>query len=108
MSQGLGRVPRRSRVPPLPRDAGRVALLRRSLALQRLAIGQPPQDDLLEFSPGEVPGDPRDDPPAPLPIRMSPPHWTRTNHRAFANSTGPTLVRVGYTSKQPSLKRTCR
>ena len=70
MSQRVGQVPRRSRVPPLPRDPGRVASLRRSLAAQRLVLGQPPQGELLEFRLREVPGEPRDDPPAPLPIGM--------------------------------------
>ena len=70
MSQRVGQVLRRLRVPPLQRNPGRVAPLRRSLAAQRLVFGQPTEGDLLEFRLREVPGEPRDEPPTPLAIGM--------------------------------------
>ena len=46
---GPAKIERRVLVPPLSREAARLPQLRRSVAVYRLAFGQPRQDDLLEW-----------------------------------------------------------
>ena len=71
-AEGDARIQRRSPVLPLSWDADRVAALQRSLAVYRMVVGQPRQDDLLEFVLREVPDDQRDDLPAAVTIDLSP------------------------------------
>lgn len=48
-SDGPARIYRWAPVPPYSRDAAHLPKLRRSLAAYRLAIGQPRQQELLEY-----------------------------------------------------------
>lgn len=50
--EGPYRIERNVLVPPLSREAHRLPQLRRSVAIYRLAFGQPRQDDLLEWLSG--------------------------------------------------------
>ena len=72
-TEGEARIQRHSPVLPLSRDAERVDMLRRSLAVYRMVFGQPRQDDLMEFILREVPNDRRDSLASALTVDLSPP-----------------------------------
>lgn len=72
-TQGRARIQRYSPVPPLSRDAKRLAELRRSLTVYRMVFGQPRQEDFLEFILGQVPEERRRDVASALTVDLSPP-----------------------------------
>ena len=72
-TEGSARIQRHSPVLPMSRDAERVDVLRRSLAVYRMVFGQPRQDDLLEFILREVPDERTESIASALTVDLSPP-----------------------------------
>ena len=73
-TEGRARIQRYSPVPPLSRDAERLAELRRSLTVYRMVFGQPRQEDFLEFILRQVPEERREKVAAALTVDLSPPN----------------------------------
>ena len=75
-TQGPARIQRHSLVLPMSRDADRVDVLRRSLAVYRMVFGQPRQDDLMEFILREVPDERTESLVSALTVDLNPPVGT--------------------------------
>ena len=73
-TEGRARIQRYLPVPPLSRDAERLAELRRSLTVYRMVFGQPRQEDFLEFILRQVPEERREQVAAALTVDLSPPN----------------------------------
>ena len=72
-TEGSARIQRHSPVLPMSRDADRVDVLRRSLAVYRMVFGQPRQDDLMEFILREVSDERTESLASALTVDLSPP-----------------------------------
>jgi hypothetical protein len=71
---GGAAIERRVLSPPLSRDAGKLTALRSSLALYRMAFGQPRQDELLEYLKTRLSPEERAETAAEIRVDLEPPY----------------------------------